>query len=114
VAFRLIFSQPCGLKLVKCCPASADWFVESERDPETDPVVLWVQGGPGGSSLDGMFTEMGPFTLDLDSLDNTTAGVPKLYKNQFAWTNIASMGACRTRALCRVANSVHLAARNGL
>jgi hypothetical protein len=87
------------LKLNKCSPVSADWFVESERDPQTDPVVLWVQGGPGGSSLDGMFTEMGPFTLNLDSLDNSTAGVPKLYKNQFAWTNIASMSACHNRAL---------------
>lgn len=37
--------------------SATDWFVESERDPKKDPVILWVQGGPGGSSLDGMFTE---------------------------------------------------------
>ncbi len=23
------------------------YFVESERDPGTDPVVLWLNGGPG-------------------------------------------------------------------
>ena len=37
------------------------WLVESERAPTLDPLVLWVQGGPGGSSLEGMFTEnLGP------------------------------------------------------
>ena len=27
------------------------WFVESQNDPATDPVVLWMQGGPGCSGL---------------------------------------------------------------
>jgi serine carboxypeptidase-like clade 1 len=29
------------------------YFVESESSPEDDPVVLWLNGGPGCSSLDG-------------------------------------------------------------
>ena len=33
-------------------------FAESENNPAQAPVVLWVQGGPGGSSLEGMFTEV--------------------------------------------------------
>jgi len=28
------------------------------------PVLLWLQGGPGASSLFGMFTEIGPFDID--------------------------------------------------
>ena len=40
------------------------YFAESEGDPATDPVVLWVQGGPGGSSMEGFFTEVGPFSLN--------------------------------------------------
>ena len=36
------------------------------RNNPNAPVVLWLQGGPGASSLHGMFTEIGPFTIDED------------------------------------------------
>jgi serine carboxypeptidase-like clade 1 len=35
------------------------YLVESERDPARDPVVLWLNGGPGCSSLDGFVYEHG-------------------------------------------------------
>jgi serine carboxypeptidase-like clade 1 len=37
------------------------WAVHSERSVVNDPVVLWLTGGPGCSSLDALIYENGPF-----------------------------------------------------
>ena len=42
------------------------WFVESQSKPESDPVILWLNGGPGCSSLGGFWTENGPFRVESD------------------------------------------------
>lgn len=39
------------------------WFFPSQTDYVNDPVVLWLQGGPGATSLIGLFTENGPFII---------------------------------------------------
>uniref|UniRef100_A0A8C9DHM0 Carboxypeptidase n=1 Tax=Prolemur simus TaxID=1328070 RepID=A0A8C9DHM0_PROSS len=59
------------------------WFVESQKDPENSPVVLWLNGGPGCSSLDGLLTEHGPFLVQPD-------GVTLEY-NPYSWNLIANM-----------------------
>lgn len=38
-------------------------FVYSEGETPAAPVVLWMNGGPGASSLIGYFTENGPFSV---------------------------------------------------
>jgi carboxypeptidase C (cathepsin A) len=37
------------------------WLVEAAENPETAPVALWTNGGPGCSGFIGLMTEQGPF-----------------------------------------------------
>eukprot|EP01116_Phalansterium_solitarium_P022258 TRINITY_DN7286_c0_g1_i1.p1 TRINITY_DN7286_c0_g1~~TRINITY_DN7286_c0_g1_i1.p1 ORF type:complete len:448 (+),score=153.04 TRINITY_DN7286_c0_g1_i1:166-1509(+) len=60
------------------------WFVESQNDPSTDPLVLWMNGGPGCSSILGFMTEHGPFQVKSDkSL--------KLEINPNSWNRVANI-----------------------
>ncbi|KAL4857619.1 Serine carboxypeptidase 24 [Chlorella vulgaris] len=59
-------------------------FVESSSKPRTDPLVLWLNGGPGCSSLGGGFlSELGPYYPTPDG--------ETLQPNKFAWNTKASM-----------------------
>ncbi|VDM46304.1 unnamed protein product [Toxocara canis] len=58
-------------------------FVESQRDPATDPVILWLNGGPGCSSLGGFFTELGPFRVNKDG--------KTLFENVYSWNKGANV-----------------------
>lgn len=59
------------------------WFVESQRSPKDDPVVLWLNGGPGCSSLDGLLYEQGPFRVSDDA--------SSLELNDYAWNKLANV-----------------------
>ncbi|KAI2801658.1 hypothetical protein BLOT_009472 [Blomia tropicalis] len=42
------------------------WFFPALVEAPNVPVLLWLQGGPGGSSLFGLFVENGPFIITED------------------------------------------------
>eukprot|EP00930_Biecheleria_cincta_P095710 TRINITY_DN8764_c0_g1_i2.p1 TRINITY_DN8764_c0_g1~~TRINITY_DN8764_c0_g1_i2.p1 ORF type:complete len:539 (-),score=80.92 TRINITY_DN8764_c0_g1_i2:95-1624(-) len=69
-------------------------FFESEGNPETDPLVMWTNGGPGASSFFGSFVELGPYYLSGKSLRTDAyhaTGVPTLFENHYRWTKLGSL-----------------------
>ncbi|CAI9104370.1 OLC1v1003027C1 [Oldenlandia corymbosa var. corymbosa] len=60
------------------------WFVESHNSSSKKPLVLWLNGGPGCSSLGaGALTELGPFRVNSDG--------KTLWQNPYAWNNVANV-----------------------
>ncbi|KAK8962539.1 Serine carboxypeptidase-like 18 [Platanthera guangdongensis] len=64
------------------------FFVESEKNPSEDPLILFLLGGPGCSSLNGMMLDMGPLRFKVDGFDGK---LPSLFANPYAWTKISNM-----------------------
>ena len=64
------------------------WFVTSSNQPSTDPVAVWMNGGPGCSSIGGFLTELGPFSF---TGDKDAAGIPTLQDNPYGWTTVSSV-----------------------
>jgi len=58
------------------------WFFPSQSGGTHDPVLLWLQGGPGDSSLSGALNENGPFGVDEDL---------RLFRRKFSWTTKYNM-----------------------
>ncbi|KAJ4795079.1 Carboxypeptidase [Rhynchospora pubera] len=64
------------------------YFVVSERNPAKDPVVLWLNGGPGCSSFDGFVYEHGPFNFESGG---STGSLPKLHLNPYSWSKVSNI-----------------------
>lgn len=66
------------------------YFIESERDPKTDPLLLWLTGGPGCSALSGLVLETGPLNFDYSDA-SWRSEIPKFKLNPYSWTKAASI-----------------------
>ncbi|XP_054799488.1 serine carboxypeptidase 1-like [Prosopis cineraria] len=83
---RVNFDQYSGYVTVnpKAGRALFYYFVESPYNPSAKPLVLWLNGGPGCSSLGyGAMQELGPFRVNSNG--------KTLFLNEYSWNNVANM-----------------------
>ncbi|KAK6235997.1 hypothetical protein SCA6_011334 [Theobroma cacao] len=60
------------------------WFFEAAEDPDSKPLLLWLNGGPGCSSVAyGEAEEIGPFHIRPDG--------KTLYLNPYSWNKVANL-----------------------
>jgi serine carboxypeptidase-like clade 2 len=60
------------------------WLFEAVEDAKSKPLVLWLNGGPGCSSVAyGEAEEIGPFHIKADG--------KTLYLNQYSWNQAANI-----------------------
>lgn len=81
-------------------------YTESLLKPATDPLVLWFNGGPGCSSMEGFLSESGLYHIDEFS------NPPTISANPFSWGKVSNnlfiespagvgFSYCETPAGCR-------------
>ncbi|KAL1360577.1 serine carboxypeptidase-like 20 isoform X2 [Arachis hypogaea] len=64
------------------------YLVSSERNPKKDPLVLWLNGGPGCSSFDGFVYEHGPFNFEAAK---SKGSLPTLHTNPYSWSKVSNI-----------------------
>ncbi|KAF2125792.1 carboxypeptidase cpdS precursor [Dothidotthia symphoricarpi CBS 119687] len=60
------------------------WFFPSENEDASDEITIWLNGGPGCSSLEGFLQENGPISWQYGS-------GPKPVPNDWTWKNLTNM-----------------------
>ncbi|CAA7051593.1 unnamed protein product [Microthlaspi erraticum] len=65
------------------------YFIKSEKNPKEDPLLLWLSGGPGCSSLTGLLIENGP--LKFKVVDDYNGNSPTLISTTYSWTKVANI-----------------------
>ncbi|KAG7576932.1 Peptidase S10 serine carboxypeptidase [Arabidopsis thaliana x Arabidopsis arenosa] len=64
------------------------YFIKSERNPDEDPLLLWLSGGPGCSSFSGLVYENGPLAFKVEAYNGS---IPSLVSTTYSWTKVASI-----------------------
>ncbi|XP_077500419.1 lysosomal protective protein-like [Amblyomma americanum] len=77
------FKQYAGFLNVGATRKMFYWFVASQGSPDKDPLMLWLDGGPGCSAMVTLLEEHGPFRV----ADNGKT----LVANPYSWNKLASV-----------------------
>ncbi|KAJ1375632.1 Peptidase S10, serine carboxypeptidase, partial [Sesbania bispinosa] len=64
------------------------YFIKSENNPEKDPLMLWLTGGPGCSSFSGLAFQIGPLAFEIKEYDGN---LPNLILRPQSWTKVCSI-----------------------
>jgi carboxypeptidase C (cathepsin A) len=72
------------------------WFVSAREGSATAPLVIWTNGGPGCTSMEGATTETGPFSLfDIKESCSSAKGqcdyTGQLSTNAYSWNAHANV-----------------------
>ncbi|KAG7444067.1 alpha/beta-hydrolase [Guyanagaster necrorhizus] len=59
------------------------WYFAARNNPDTAPLALWFNGGPGSSSMIGLFQELGPCRITNDS--------STVVLNPYSWNTNANL-----------------------
>jgi hypothetical protein len=59
------------------------WYFQARKNPESAPLSVWMNGGPGASSMRGLLRENGPCSINADS--NSTSN------NPWSWNEVSNM-----------------------
>jgi carboxypeptidase D len=59
------------------------WFFPSSNEAAEKEITIWLNGGPGCSSLDGLLQENGPFLWQ--------PGTYEPIQNPYSWVNLTNM-----------------------
>lgn len=65
------------------------YFATSERNPSTDPVIIWINGGPACSGFSAFLHSIGPFKIEAPLIH--ARDEPRVKKNPFSWTKMSSL-----------------------
>ncbi|CAI8600883.1 unnamed protein product [Vicia faba] len=64
------------------------YFIKSENNPQKDPLMLWLSGGPGCSSISGLIIEIGPIKFEIKEYNES---LPNLILRPESWTKLCSI-----------------------
>ena len=65
-----------------------------EGEYDEGKLIFWSNGGPGASSMFGFMTEVGPFSLNADSLttdEYLSTGIPTVFPNENSWSQLRDL-----------------------